>query len=268
MKTALETGGLAARWLAPQMLGLRPQRVANGPSSGGASSADRGDLDAPIDDRALEFHREALRCCLFRRFRHRTQYETSGSPAQVLPSAPGRRINPEWGSSKSLFYRRKPTNTDPPGMVSVAHPAMGRDVAHLARTSSRHPMHRSWSPSSPRSITGVSQSRCGRLATRSSFGCRESSSRGAFAFRDQAHPLQPCFDRAQRTPVLPRDFLRRLPGLECLGQSIVFLPGPGLPDVVGQQGTPLSASLRPIERRHGGEQRTHDVRPVNQAIRR
>lgn len=154
MKTAFEAGGLAARWLATQMLGLRPQCVANGASSGGPPSAHRGNLDAPIDDRALEVHREALRCCLFRHFRHGTQYVTSGSPAQVLPSAPGRRINRNGTLASPYFIRENLQIPTRPGWCPLPVPPWGGDAVHVARTSSRHPMHRPWSPPSPRSITG------------------------------------------------------------------------------------------------------------------
>src|SRR5512146_1188701 len=84
MKTALAAGVLAVSWFATQMLGLRPQCVAKGLSSGGRpSSVYRENLDPPIDDRALGLHPGALRTRSFHRLGHETQYETSGSPAQA-----------------------------------------------------------------------------------------------------------------------------------------------------------------------------------------
>src|SRR5690348_11539264 len=84
MKTALEAGCLAVRWFATRELGLRPQRVAKGLSSGGPPPpVYRKNLDPPIDDRALGLRRGALRIRSFHRLGHGTQYETSGSPAQA-----------------------------------------------------------------------------------------------------------------------------------------------------------------------------------------
>ncbi len=60
MKTALEAGGLAVRCVATRLLGLRPERVANGFSSGGAPTSYGGDFDAPIDDGPIEFRQGAL----------------------------------------------------------------------------------------------------------------------------------------------------------------------------------------------------------------
>src|SRR6185437_6154175 len=84
IKTALEAGGLAVRWFATRVLGLRPQRVAKGLSGGGPPpSVYRKDLDTPIDERALGLRPGALRTRLFHRLGHETQYETSRSPAQA-----------------------------------------------------------------------------------------------------------------------------------------------------------------------------------------
>jgi hypothetical protein len=69
-KTALEAGGLAARWLAMRLLGLRPERVANGLSRGGTTAGYRGNFDTPINHRALEHRRGTLPPRLFRYFRH------------------------------------------------------------------------------------------------------------------------------------------------------------------------------------------------------
>src|SRR5579883_1265889 len=94
MKTALEADGLAVLGFATRVLGLRPQRVANGFGSGGPPpSVYRKNLDPPIDERALGLRRGALRSRLFHRLGHETQYETSGSPAQAPLSAPGRRTD-------------------------------------------------------------------------------------------------------------------------------------------------------------------------------
>src|SRR6185437_260826 len=83
-KTALEAGGLAVRWFATRVLGLRPQRVAKGLSSGGPPpSVYRKNLDPSIHERALGLRRGALRSRSFHRLGHETQYGTSGSPAQA-----------------------------------------------------------------------------------------------------------------------------------------------------------------------------------------
>ena len=54
MKTALEADGLAVRRVGTRLLGLRPQRVANSLGGSGALAAHWSDLDAAIDNRALE----------------------------------------------------------------------------------------------------------------------------------------------------------------------------------------------------------------------
>src|ERR1700728_1553196 len=81
-KTALEAGGLAARWFATQLLGLRPECVANGLSRGGTPACYWGNFDTPIDNRAFEHRRRTLPPGLFHYFRHHGQYATSRPLAQ------------------------------------------------------------------------------------------------------------------------------------------------------------------------------------------
>jgi hypothetical protein len=81
-KTASEAGGLAARWFATQLLGVCPECVANGSSRGGTLAHYWGNLDATIDNRALEHRRRTLPPRFFQCFRHETQYATSRPPTQ------------------------------------------------------------------------------------------------------------------------------------------------------------------------------------------
>jgi len=82
-KTALEGGGLIVRRLVTQSLELRPERFANGPSSGGTPTAYRGNFDTSIDNRAIEHHRRTLPPGFISYFCHDLQYETSGSLGQA-----------------------------------------------------------------------------------------------------------------------------------------------------------------------------------------
>jgi len=56
MKTDFEAGGLAVGRFGTRLLGLCPQRVANGLSGGGAFAAYRGDLNSPVHDGAFGLH--------------------------------------------------------------------------------------------------------------------------------------------------------------------------------------------------------------------
>jgi hypothetical protein len=56
MKTDFEAGGLAVGRFGTRLLGLCPQRVANGLSGGGALAAYRGDLNSPVHDGAFGLH--------------------------------------------------------------------------------------------------------------------------------------------------------------------------------------------------------------------
>jgi hypothetical protein len=81
-KTALEAGGLAARWFATQLLGLRPERVANGLSRRGTPACYWGNFDPPINNRAFEHRRRTLPPRLLYCFRHDAQDAISKPPAQ------------------------------------------------------------------------------------------------------------------------------------------------------------------------------------------
>jgi hypothetical protein len=123
MKTALEAGGLAARFFATQLLGLRPQRVANSQGSGGRLTADWGYLDAAINDRPLELRRGTLRSSLFHCFRHDMQYETSGSSAQAHNTGRKSQKRPSDDPRKTLIYQTNPADVDPLSGFAPKRPA-------------------------------------------------------------------------------------------------------------------------------------------------
>jgi hypothetical protein len=205
-KTALEAGGLAVRWFATQMLGLRPQCVAKGPSSGGSPSPYRKDLDPPINDRALDLRRGALRTRTFCLLGHETQYETSRPPVQAPAMGSKSQIRSAEASAKPLIYqrnlrireslssralhgRRAERGTMPAVPFRACLASFFRAVGKLGRAR--------WRPA-PLIVSPVSPHTCKAAASSPLF-------RG-----DQPHPLQTCLDRAQGASVALRNRLQRL----------------------------------------------------------
>ncbi len=81
-KTALEASGLAARWFATQLLGLRPKCVADRLSRGGTPARYGGNLDAPIDNRPIEHRQRSFPRRFLHYLRHDVQYATLQPLAQ------------------------------------------------------------------------------------------------------------------------------------------------------------------------------------------
>ena len=187
----MEAGCLAVRWFATRVLGLRPQRVANGLSGGGSSSLYRGNLDPPINDRALELRQGALRTRTFHRLGHETQYETSRTPAQApstgsrsqngraggfaqVPNLPGKHADKGQPES-SAFHARRPE----PGALPRLAPGGCLATVYLVAGN-----------------LGRTRRRANLFMAAGSAGSCEAAASGALLRCDQPHPLQTRLDRS------------------------------------------------------------------------
>ena len=85
MKTALEAGGLAVRRFATRLLGLYPQRLANGFGSGRVIPTHRCErnLNAAIDYCPLGPSRRTISSRFFRSRHHEVKYGALGVPTQA-----------------------------------------------------------------------------------------------------------------------------------------------------------------------------------------